>query len=195
MRQVLSWRFVATLAALAGLALLVSALFTGDDTVARVAEPSGPEHRRADLISLVLRSDAKNFAMRRDGFTRGRLDLELLDDRSATIFAGTPGSVSCEELDEFARCALLAETLGDTIVSFALVPMGSSFTFELPAIESLDGGYATLVNGWQVPYASVIDRDRCDSPAESFSEFLRLVGRHHRAVYSLGRKEITAVVC
>ena len=73
--------------------------------------------------------------------------------------------------------------------------MGPNFQFELPAIESLDGGYAQLVNGWEVPYAPVIDRSRCESPAESFSEFLRLVGADHRAVYDLGQAEITSVVC
>ena len=72
-----------------------------------------------------------------------------------------------------------------------------NFQFELPAIESLDGGYANLVNGWQLPYAPVIDRSRCEEkyPAESFSEFLRLAGEDHRAIYSFGRGEITHVAC
>ena len=111
------------------------------------------------------------------------------------MFAGTPGEITCPDLDK--PCVLLAETLGDTITWFALVPLVPNFQFELPAIESLDGGYANLVNGWQVPYAPVIDRSRCEEkyPAESFSEFLRLAGADHRAIYSLGRGEITAVVC
>jgi hypothetical protein len=195
MRQVLSWRFVAALAALVGLALLVNALFVGQDTVARVVERSGPTSRRADLVSIVVGAEAKEFGIRRNGFSRGRIDLELLEDRSATIFPGTPGTSSCEEIGELARCALLAETLGDTIVWFAFVPMSSNFQLELPAIEELVGGYAQLVNGWQLPYAPVIDRSRCDSPAESFSEFLRVVGRRHRSLYRFGPNEITAVVC
>lgn len=196
MRQVLSWRFVAALAALVGLALLINAVFVGRDTVARVVERTGPETRRADLVSIVLDADANDdFAIRRNGFTRGQLNLRLLGDRSATIFPGTPGTSSCEQLEESARCAVLAETLGDSIVWFALVPMIANFQIELPPIESLDGGYAELVNGWQLPYAPVIDRSRCDSPAESFSEFLRDVGRRHSALYSFGPGEITAVVC
>jgi hypothetical protein len=195
MRQVLSWRFVAALAALVGLALLVNALFVGQDTVARVVERSGPTSRRADLVSVVVDAEAEEFGIRRNGFSRGRIDLELLEDRSATIFAGTPGTSSCEDIGELARCALLAETLGDTIVWFAFVPMSSNFQIELPAIDELVGGYAQLVNGWQLPYAPVIDRSRCDSPAESFSEFLRVVGRRHRTVYRFGPNEITAVVC
>ena len=73
--------------------------------------------------------------------------------------------------------------------------MSANLQVQLPAIVDLSGGYAVLVNGWQVPYAPVIDRSRCDSPAESFSEFLRLVGRHHRSIYSFGPGEITAVTC
>lgn len=195
MRQVLSWRFVGALAALVGLALLINAVFVGRNTVARVVERSGPDTRRADLVSIVLDTQPHDFAIRRNGLTRGRLDLRLLGDRSVTIFPGTPGTSTCDALVESARCAVLAETLGDTIVWFAFVPMSANFQVELPAIESLDGGYAELVNGWQLPYAPVIDRSRCDSPAESFSEFLRLVGREHNAVYSFGPGEITAVTC
>jgi hypothetical protein len=112
-----------------------------------------------------------------------------------TVFPGTPGEITCQDLA--APCALLAQTLGDTIVWFALVPMGPNFRFDLPAIEELDGGYANLVNGWQLPYAPIIDRTRCEEkyPAESFSEFLRLAGADHRAIYSFSQGEITHVAC
>jgi hypothetical protein len=193
-RQVLSWRFVAALAALAGLVLLINLVFVDDDSIAEVATPSDPTTRRADLISIVLETQQSGFAMGPDGRTQGDLSMTLIDDRVARVFAGTPGDVTCPDISQFGGCALLAETLGDTIVWFALVPMGPSFTFELPAIDSLDGGWANLVNGWQVPYAPVIDR-RCESPAESFGEFLRLVGPNHRSLYQLGAGEIIAVVC
>ena len=195
MRQVLSWRFVAALCALVALTLLISALFVGRDTVARVAEHRGPTSRRADLIAIVLDTDSDGFALRDDGTTRGRLTLRTHDNRTVTIFPGTPGTSTCPDVEQAAKCAILAETLGDTVVSFALVPMSANFQVELPAIVELSGGYAQLVSGWQVPYAPVIDRSRCDSPAESFSEFLRLVGRHHRSIYSFGPGEITAVTC
>ena len=73
--------------------------------------------------------------------------------------------------------------------------MGPQFTFELPAIDRARRRLRPLVNGWQVPYADVIDRSACDSPAESFSEFLRLVGTEHRTRFSIGESAITAVVC
>jgi hypothetical protein len=195
MRQVLSWRFLAAVGALVGLAALISVLFVGRGTVARVAEHHGPPSRRADLIAIVVKAESEGFGLRDDGTTRGRLTLQTHENRSVTIFPGTPGTSSCDELDKVGGCALLAETLGDTIVSFALVPMSANFQVELPAIVELSGGSAQLVNGWQVPYASVIDRSRCDSPAESFSEFLRLVGRHFRSLYSFGPGKITAVTC
>ena len=195
MRQVLSWRFVAALGALVGLALLISALFVGRDTVARVAERHGPMSRRADVIAIVLDSDSDGFVLREDGTTRGRLTLRTHENRSMTIFPGTPGTSTCDEIEKAGGCAILTEMLGDTVVSFALVPMSANLQVQLPAIVDLSGGYAVLVNGWQVPYAPVIDRSRCDSPAESFSEFLRLVGRHHRSIYSFGPGEITAVTC
>jgi hypothetical protein len=113
-----------------------------------------------------------------------------------TVFPGTPGEITCADLDR--PCALLAQTLGDTIVWFALVPMGPNFRFDLPAIEELDGGYANLVNGWQVPYADVIDR-RCEGhpgeSAESFSEFLELQGAAFHSLYDLDPGAITAVIC
>src|SRR5215204_4227251 len=45
------------------------------------------------------------------------------------------------------------------------------------------------------PYAEIIDRAQCDSPAESFPEFLRLNGTNHRSVFSIGEGAITDVVC
>ena len=95
-----------------------------------------------------------------------------------TVFPGTPGEITCADLDR--PCALLAQTLGDTIVWFALVPMGPNFRFDLPAIEALDGGYANLVNGWQVPYAPVIDR-RCEGSARRVGRVLQRVPRASRA--------------
>jgi hypothetical protein len=137
-----------------------------------------------------------DFSMRR-GRTRGQLTLILDAERIARIYPGTPGNVACKKRDQIAQCAVLADLLGDAVVRFKLVPMGPNFTFQLPAIESLDGGLATLVDGWQVPFAPIIDRTRCQDtvPAESFSEFLRMAGDEHRAIFTLASQEITAVVC
>jgi hypothetical protein len=176
------------------LVLVINFVFVDRDTIADIASPDDPTPRRADVVSLVLETQQAGFSIGPDGRSQGDLTLTLLE-RTARVFPGTPGTITCPDISQVGQCALLAETLGDTITWFALVPMGASFQFELPAIESLDGGYANLVNGWQVPYAPVIDRERCESPAESFSEFLRLVGSNHRAIFNLGLGEIVAVAC
>jgi hypothetical protein len=195
MRQVLSWRFVATIAALLGLTALVYLAFGNRQTVAQVVQHKSVQTRRADLISITLGSTSSGFAMQ-DGRSQGTLVLQVLPAGFAqaipvTIYAGTPGDVTCQDVAK--PCALLAQTLGDTVSWFALVPMLPGFKFQLPAVQKLDAGYAHLVNGWEVPYARVIDR-RCDSPAESFSEFLRLVP-NHTSIFDLGRGELTAVTC
>jgi len=196
MRQVLTWRFVAALAAIVGLVFLVDAIFVGRGTVARLAGPTEPVTRRPDLISLVLETSSTEFAMSLDGRAEQDLIVTLPPPAAPVrIFAGTPGQVTCANLTAFGGCALLGELLGDSVSWFALVPMGESFRFELPAIVELDGGLARLANGWEIPYAPTIDRSRCEPEFESFSELLRTVGRDHTALYDLGQREITAVQC
>ena len=196
MRQVLSWRFVASIGALVALTLFVYVAFVDRGTIAEVVEPSDPPSRRIDLVAIALENRREGFALKPAGVSEGDLQMSLVpEERAARVFAGTPGEITCPDLAK--PCVLLAETLGDTIMWFALVPLLPNFQFELPAIESLDGGFANLVNGWQLPYAPIIDRSRCEEkyPAESFSEFLRLAGEDHRAIYSFGSSEITHVAC
>ncbi len=199
----LSWRFVAAIAAVCGLAAAVYVLFVDDDSIAQVVDEPADATHRIDLVSLVYGTRRTGFAMSPAGLSQGEMTMTLvpigLDAIDVPIHPGTPGEVTCPDLDK--PCVLLAETLGDSIVWFTLVPLGANFRFELPAIESLDGGFAHLVNGWEVRYADVIDRSRCedgeatDVAAESFSEFLRLAGENHRSLYDLGRGELIAVVC
>ena len=196
MRQVISWRFVAAIGALVGLTLFVYVAFVDQDTVADVVAPSDPTPRRIDLMAIALESRGEGFGLSSTGQTEGELEMALVpEERTARVFPGTPGEITCPDLAK--PCVLLAETLGDTITWFTLLPLLANFQVELPPIESLDGGYANLVNGWQLPYAPVIDRSRCEEkyPAESFSEFLRAAGEDHRAIYSFGRGEITHVTC
>jgi hypothetical protein len=195
MRQVLSWRFVATIGALFALTVIVYFAFGNRQSVAEVVEDQQVQTRRADLITLTLGSTSDGFSIQ-GGRSTGTLSVQVLpvgfaDPVALTIYPGTPGEVTC--LDLATPCAMLAQTLGDTVSWFAIVPLAAGFKIQLPAVEELDAGYAHLVNGWEVPYATVIDR-RCDSPAESFSEFLRLVP-NHTSIYDLGRGALTAVTC
>jgi hypothetical protein len=195
MRQVLSWRFVATIGALFALTAIVWLAFGNRQSVAQVVEEQSVQTRRADLITLTLGSTNTSFGVT-GGRSSGTLTLQVLpvgfaEPVPVTIHAGTAGEVTCQDLAT--PCALVAQTLGDTISWFAIVPLSPGFRIQLPAVEKLDAGYAHLVNGWEVPYAPVIDR-RCESPAESFSEFLRLVP-NHTSIYDLGRGALTAVTC
>lgn len=201
MRQVLSWRFLATIGALLGLVVLINAAFGGDDEgIEQLAGSEEPVERDPGLISLVLEAKTDGFSMTPTGESEGQLTLTLppvvdgADPRTVRVFAGTPGEVTCGELDQLARCAVLAETLGDTVSWFALVPVGAAFRLELPAIDELDGGLAHLLNGWAIPYAPVIDRSECGN-AETFSEFLRTVGPAHTSLLELGQGQIVAVTC
>ena len=54
---------------------------------------------------------------------------------------------------------LVADVLGDAVVWFALVPRAPRDTVDLPPIVDLHDGYAQFVNGWEVLYAPVIERD------------------------------------
>ncbi len=199
MRQVLTWRFVAAVAALFVLLVVVNAAFNRGDAIAEITGPIEPVERRPTLISLVLRAEAEGFTITETGQASTDLVLQLPpDDRKVRIFQGTPGVVTCPALTDpnaFGQCAVLAELLGDTVTWFAIVPMARSFRFELPPILELDGGLAHLANGWAVPYAPVIDRSRCQSNAESFGEFLRVVGSNHLSLFDLGAGEIVAVTC
>ena len=64
-----------------------------------------------------------------------------------------------------------------------------------PAIVELEDGFARLVNGWEVPYAQVIDRTECDPDAASFSDFLDAHGTEFVCIYDLSEQAIVAVDC
>jgi hypothetical protein len=126
----------------------------------------------------------------------GSLTLVMPNGQNVTVFPGTPGVVQCDNLTESYQCAVLGQSLGDTIVWFALMPMrGAEFRFELPAIVELEDGFARLVNGWEVPYAQVIDRTECDPDATSFADFLDKHGTEFVSIYDLSEQAIVAVTC
>jgi hypothetical protein len=199
-RQLLSWRFVAAVVALAVLAAGALLLQSGRSGLSSLDSQADEQTRRMDVISLVTSVGQNGFSMDEHGRVAGQLALGVQiggESREVQIFEGTPGEVTCEPLAEF-QCALLAETLADSVVWFAVVPMLPNFRFELGAIEDLQDGYAHLDNGWEVPYANVIDRS-CDPDVASFSEFLDKHGGDFRSIYDLtygdGAGGIVQVTC
>ena len=107
---------------------------------------------------------------------------------------GTYGEITCEQLDQIGKCAVVADLLGDAVIWFSVVPLRGSDTVEMPAIVELDEGIATLENGWQVPYASVLER-QCARDFGSFREMLDEVGTDFTSIYDIGDGELTDVVC
>lgn len=201
MRQVLSWRFVVAVAAVFALAFGVLVVRTLDDGGISLADASlaGEVARHMDVISLVDTIQAgADFSMSEFGTVDGSLVLNVLVNGAPVpvrVFPGTPGVVTCTDLTVKFRCALLAEVLGDSIVWFALVDMSGNLQFNLPAIAELRDGNARLVNGWEVPYARVIDRADCDPDVASFAEFLDKHGDEFVSVYDLTVDAIVKVTC
>ena len=65
MRQVLSWRFVATIGALFALTVIVYFAFGNRQSVAEVVQDQTVQTRRADLITLDPRLDQRGLRRRR----------------------------------------------------------------------------------------------------------------------------------
>jgi hypothetical protein len=90
---------------------------------------------------------------------------------------------------------VVADLLGEAVVWFALVPNGTDRTVDLPAIDTLDDGVATLVNGWQLPFAPVLDRRCAGEDFTSYREFRELLGDEFTSVFSIDDRRLVAVEC
>ncbi len=195
MRELLSWRLVAALAALAGLALVAGSVLSDDDALQAVVDPT-PVERRIDLISTVIAPlPSDDFEIGDDGRTVGYLDLLLPGERTMRVAPGTPGEVTCEVLDEFDRCGVLADVLGDAVVWFALVPQAARATAELPAVVDLTEGFAVLENGWRIAYPPIIERECGDLDIPTFSDFLERHGPGSMSIVDLNEQQLTTVRC
>ena len=195
MRQLFSWRFVAAIAALAALALLTRSLLVDDDALEAVIGPA-PIERRIDVFQpIVSVEQSTEFLIDATGATTGYIDLTLPGDRVVRIAPGTLGEIACDELDQDNRCVLLADTLGDAVVWFSILPAAPRATVELPPIVDLDEGEAVFENGWRVPYAPVIERDCEGEDIPTFSDFLRRFGPDSVTIVDLETRQVVAVRC
>lgn len=195
MRQLFSVRFVAALAAIAALALLANAVLADDESIETVIEPE-PIERHIDLIDAIFAVDASaDFRVDDTGVTTGFLDVVLDGERTVRIVPGTLGEVSCDELDEINRCAIFADTLGEAVIWFAILPQAAGGTVELPPIVDLDNDEAVFDNGWRIPYPPVIERDCEGEDITSFSDFLRRFGPNSVSIVDLETREVVAVRC
>ncbi|MEY2959335.1 MAG: hypothetical protein RLZZ01_1903 [Actinomycetota bacterium] len=198
MREIFSVRFFAAVGAVAGLFFVLTVFRSGRDGVEVVAPDQGVVERTIDLVEPVRSSTSATFDLV-DGVAASDTELIIDDRRRVRIVAGTPGVSSCD-VAVADRCAVVADLLGEAVVWFALVPGGSGTTVELPAIDTIDGGIATLVNGWRLPHAPVLDR-RCRDDAgrevefASYREFRAELGDRFVSFYDIEERRLVAVQC
>lgn len=194
MRQLFTWRFVAAVAALAGLALILNAVVVDDDELTAVSVDESIV-RRVDLISSVFFAEGSDdFEIGPDGLTVGFVDFTLENRRIMRVAPGTPGDIQCD-LKALNRCVVFADLLGEAVVWFGVRPKVDREQVELSAILDLQDGYALFDNGWQIPYAPVIDRSCRNEDIVSFSDFLRRFGPRSITTVDVATKQVTAVRC
>jgi hypothetical protein len=159
---------------------------------------AGLDVRRIDLIAgtSTVRSDSVWSVV--NGRAVGDATAVLDDGRVLAITDGTLGVSTCLFPEALNACVMLADTLGDGIVWFALVPApeAGSRELELPAIDELLDGvtHARLVNGWEVPLLDKVKR-RCDEETPSLTSFVQRFAGAHRTMVDLDRAQVSAVVC
>lgn len=195
MRQFFSWRYWAAVGSLVVL-LLILLTFRDDGSPVTVVEQSNT--RRIDLIARTstVRSDGSWSVA--DGVSRGTATAVLQNGRILTIADGTLGQSSCLSPEVPDSCVILADTLGDGIVWFALVPAPpiDSTEVELPPIEELLDGvtYARLSNGWEVPLLDKVVR-RCEDETPNLAGFVDRFRDDHVTIVDLESAQVSAVRC
>jgi hypothetical protein len=197
MREIFSVRFFAAAGAVAGLFFLLTTIFITRDAIEGDSqqELAVEEVHKIDLVEQVFSSSNASFRIGFDGLTTSDTNLIIDGFRSLRVVSGTPGEMLCPDLGQIGGCAVVADLLGEAVVWFALVPMGPNKTVRMPAIDTLDNDLATLVNGWQVVYAPVLDRRCPNEEFESYREFRELMGDDFTAIFDLVQRRLTAVEC
>lgn len=194
-RQLFTWRFVAAVAALAGLTFVVGAVVAEDEELTAIVEPEIPD-RRIDLIAPVLYLQrSPDFEIAEDGTTTGFVDFVLEDRRVMRAAPGTAGEIECDGINRVSECVVFADLLGDAVIWFAVLPKAERETVELPPILDLEDGYALFENGWRILYPPVIER-RCDGEdIVSFSDFLRRFGEGSTSIVDIETQQVVEVRC
>ncbi|MCB0965601.1 MAG: hypothetical protein KDB37_02090 [Ilumatobacter sp.] len=202
MRQIFSVRFFMAVGAVVGLFFLLTTIFAAREVIEGGDDGAGdvPEPHRIDFVDRVFSSSNADFRFDEDGVAVNDTELVIDGSRSLFVVAGTPGENLCPEFGELARCAVVADLLGEAVVWLALVPMDGGDLVEMPAIDVLEDGRAHLVNGWQLPYAPVLDRRCRDAEGDevefdSYREFREVNGDDFTSLYSVTTRRLEAVVC
>ena len=202
MRQIFSIRFFAAVGAVVALFFLLTTIFATREVIEGGQDVDAPvtQLRDVDFVEQVYAATNRAFALDDDGLAASDTELVIDGQRRVRIVAGTPGELHCEVDSPPGSCAVVADLLGEGVVWFALIPDGTGTTIELPAIDTLDDDRATLVNGWQLPYAPVLDRrcrdeDNQDVEFSSYREFRDVMGDDFTSIYDTVERRLVAVEC
>jgi hypothetical protein len=193
--QFFTWRYWAAVGSLVALFLVLLA-FRDDGGPVQVVQNANT--RRIDLIARTSTIRSVGAWSVADGRTQGDATAVLQNGRVLTIMDGTLGQSTCRVPETPDSCVILADTLGDGIVWFALVPAPAVGTneLELPPIDVLLDGvtYARLVNGWEVPLLDRVAR-RCDEETLNLAGFVEQFRDDHVTIVDLDKSQVSAVRC
>ena len=197
MRQFFTFRFwLSVVAVVALLGILYTQVRKTD--VGEPARADGPAVREVDLVTRVLAARLDPGWTVRDGMTVSSAEIDTSYGATLAIKAGTLGELQCDALATPGGCYMMADTLGNAIVWFVLLPYPpSADRATLPAIDLLldDVTQAQLTNGWVLPLASVVDRSLCPEDTTSLANFVNKFGDEAVTILDVARQQIVAVDC
>lgn len=195
MRQFFTWGFWLTLLSLAGITLGLVVLTRNDDPVDQVVAQAALPERQIDLIGMVFMGQADPGFDIVGGLTTATMQIRIDGYRFMNIPPGTPGENRCPALAGLARCAVVADLLGESVLWFSIVPLGARNLVPLPPVVSMrDGAKLELENGWVVSRADVVKRD-CDDDTSSLSDFIERKGAGSTTLFSIDMQEVITVSC
>ncbi len=194
MRQIFTVRFLAAIAAVAGLLVLLSTVFATSDAIVGT-EPSDEVILHGidfvEIISSVTDPTVKIV----DGVSDRPTDLIIDPSRTLHITHGAAGEVDCKDLARVGSCPWWPICSGKGWCGSRWSAHQGPNTVRLPAIDTLDEGIATLVNGRQVPYAPVLDRRCPDDDFASSRELRAELGSDFVSVFDTVERRLVAVEC
>lgn len=194
MRQLFTWGFWMSLVALIAVTFVLRTYTNTDPVVTLAIQPTVIE-REVDVIELVYVAEADPGFQIIDGRTTANMQIRIDGFRYLNIRADTPGENRCELLTEVARCAVVADLLGEAVLWFAIVPLEPRNVVNLPPIREIrDGQRVRLDNGWVLRRADTVTRV-CDTDTASLSEFIRTHGDGSTTTFSLATQVVTTVTC
>jgi hypothetical protein len=185
-------------AALGSLAVAFIVLFGAFTLLRGGSENADPAPMNVELVAVTESIGATDNWSIVDGKSTGEATLTLDDGRVVTVFDQTRGEISCTDRSD--GCVMLADTLGEAIVWFALVPKDAEdgdVRLTLPALVDMrDGGdLGVLQNGWVVRLTIGVDRT-CDTETTSLRDFIdKFSPDRSITILDLIADEVTEVIC